>query len=181
MSDPNLSQSPETDTNSLGQPFDPLKQEMLLQSLRDKQRFGLSIGLGLLAAIAGALIWALISHLANRQMGWMAIGLGFGVAFTIRTVGQGIEPRFGYCSAGLSLLGCLLGNMIFVAKVIADKGHDSLSTVLTVFFSHPQFLPILIQATYEPMDLLFYGLAMYTGYKYAFRTITLKELKEIST
>jgi hypothetical protein len=34
----------------------------------------------------------------------------------------------------------------------------------------------MLSATFEPMDLLFYGLAVYFGYKYAFRQITEQDL-----
>lgn len=38
------------------------------------------------------------------------------------------------------------------------------------------FVPELMAETFSPMDLLFYGIALYQGYKMSFRHITQEEL-----
>jgi hypothetical protein len=36
-----------------------------------------------------------------------------------------------------------------------------------------------MRATFNPMDLLFYGIAVYEGYRFSFREITKKDLIRI--
>ncbi len=159
---------------------DPLKKQMLLQSLRENQRLGPGISMGFLAAVLGASVWALISELTNHQIGWMAVGLGFGVAYVVRTVGKGIDRVFGYWSAGLSLLGCVLGNVLIIAIEVSKQEQMSFTAVLFTVLLHPTLLFHALAATFNPIDLLFYALTLYYGYKYAFRAITADELNSIS-
>ena len=180
MTDPTLEQTSDAEASAQQTTIDPMKQEMLLQSLRENQRLGPSIWLGLLAAIAGAFIWALITYSTDFQIGWMAIGLGFGVAYVVRTVGHGVDPIFGYWSAGLSLIGCVLGNVLVVGAVIANEEEAPLSDVMFALFAQPHILFEALTITFDPIDILFYGLAVYYGYKFAFRTVTPADLTTLS-
>ena len=47
-------------------------------------------------------------------------------------------------------------------------------------FSHPATMLELLKATFSPMDLLFYGLALYPGYRCAFRPISQDALAALS-
>jgi len=160
--------------------IDPLKQQMLLQSLRENQQLARGISFGILASFAGAFLWAFITVITDYQIGWMAVGVGFVVAYVIRTIGKGIDPVFGYWSAGLSLFGCILGNILTVAVAISKHQQLSFATVLFTLLSQPSILFKVLQETFQPLDLLFYGLAVYYGYKYAFRTLTKEELNSIT-
>src|SRR5579859_5535985 len=50
---------------------------------------------GLVAAIAGALVWALVTVSIKFQIGFMAVGVGFLVAWAVRTLGKGRAQMFG--------------------------------------------------------------------------------------
>jgi hypothetical protein len=181
MNEPNLNPSPEDQNNAVTvQPVDPLKKQMLLEQIRDNQQLTRSIVFGSLAAIAGALIWALISVFVNRQIGWMAVGLGLGIGYVFRMTGQGIDKIFGYWSAGLSLFGCIFGNILIIVIEVSKSAGAPFMTILTTLMSQPQLLFEVLKETFHPVDLLFYGLAVYYGYKFAFRTLTPDELKLLS-
>jgi len=180
MNEPGTEQIPDGATNPTAAPtIDPVKQEMLLQSLREQHEPGRSILFGFLTALACASLWALITELTDRQIGWMAIGVGAGVAYVVRTVGKGIDRAFGYWSAGLSLFGCVLGNVLTIAVEVAKHQSVSVPSVLLILLSRPSILAAVMKQTFNPIDLLFYGLAVYYGYRMAFRRLTQQELQSM--
>lgn len=117
---------------------------------------------GLAVAVGCAALWAVISAVTGYQIGWMAIGVGFAVGHTIRLTGNGQAPIFGIAGAGLSLLGCMLGNLFIIYHYIAEEGQQSFLSVMAANLSAA---PTHLISTAQPMDLLFYGLAIYYGYK----------------
>jgi hypothetical protein len=120
---------------------------------------------GLVAAVAGALIWAVITVATKFQIGFMAVGVGFLVAWAVRTLGKGHTNVFGVVGGGCALLGCLLGNLLSDCGFIAaDRGVSVVSITMKVLGS-PSTAASLLQATSNGMDLLFYAIAVYEGYK----------------
>jgi len=129
---------------------------------------------GLVGVAVGAGLWALITVITDYQIGWMAIGVGFLVGLCVRYAGQGLHMGFGLVGGVLALVGCLLGNLlsglIFVAQefevpfleVLRVLNIGAIAEVMTIMFS--------------PIDLLFYGLAIYAGYQNAFRRLTDQDL-----
>ncbi|HXU12290.1 MAG TPA: hypothetical protein VN898_10015 [Candidatus Binatia bacterium] len=120
---------------------------------------------GLVAAAVGAAAWALVTVLTQMQIGWMAVGIGFLVGLAVRKFGKGSAPSFQVLGAVLSLVGCLAGNLLAVC-IFAGRSEDvPLMTILAGLT--PSLAVRLIVETFSPMDLLFYGLAVYEGYKFA--------------
>jgi hypothetical protein len=103
----------------------------------------------------------------------MAVGLGFLVGIAIRTMGRGIDQVFGVVGAVMALVGCVLGNVFTIAWYISAQTGSSLMSVLTQL--DMELVIDLITETFQVMDILFYGLALYFGYKYAFRQLTLDD------
>lgn len=125
---------------------------------------GVVAGLG--AAIVGAAIWAAITAATDYQIGFMAIGVGFLAGFAVRLVGKGAEPIFGIAGAVLALLGCALGNLLTVTWFYAQEQGVPFFPVLTSFdFA---LMIELMKLWFMPMDLLFYAIAAYCGFRYAF-------------
>ena len=120
---------------------------------------------GLVAAVAGALIWAVITVVTKFQIGFMAVGVGFLVAWAVRTLGKGHTNVFGIVGGACALLGCLLGNLLSACGFIAaDRGESVVSITMKVL-ANPSTAASLLQATSNAMDLLFYAIAVYEGYK----------------
>jgi hypothetical protein len=130
-----------------------------------EQNLPMAILAGLAAAAVGAGLWALVTVLTGYQIGWMAIGVGFLVGLAVRLAGKGTTSTFQVLGAALALGGCLVGNLLTICAVTADKVGVSLIQML--FRLTPGLALDAMSATFSPMDLLFYALAIYAGYKYS--------------
>lgn len=155
--------------------LDPILVEHAVGRFREEQNLTGGALAGLAAAVAGAAVWAVITVATGYQIGWMAIGVGFLVGLSVRLAGKGIDKSFGVAGALLALVGCLLGNFLTVVHFVAEAWElgyfDTLSRL------DPAAVPELMTITFSPIDLLFYALALYQGYKLSFRQITREELE----
>jgi len=165
----------ETQTEETG--LDPSQVQYLQQRLESEQNLAMgSIG-GFVAAVVGAGVWAGITVATGYQIGFMSIGVGFLVGFAVRTLGKGITSTFGVVGATFSLLGCALGNLLAVTAMVAsEQGVSFLDAVVQL---NAGLIQELMIAFFSPMDLLFYGIALYYGYKLAFRQLTEEELQRM--
>jgi hypothetical protein len=149
-----------------------------VERLRGQQSLLAGLAAGGVAALVGAVIWAVVTNVTGYQIGWMAIGVGFVVGYATRIAGKGIDQSFGIVGAVLALLGCVLGNALAVLGIVASQENMSYSELWSRID-----LPIvggLMATTFSPIDLLFYGIAIYEGYKLSFRQVTHDELKAAS-
>lgn len=162
------------ENSSLPPPEQPVMSEaemrFALNRLREQQNLVAGVVLGAAAALVGAVIWAVITAVTEYQIGWMAVGIGFLVAYAIRVAGKGIDKVFGIVGAFLSLVGCILGNLLTTIYFIAKTEDMPYLEVLAAL--DLRLLIEIMTATFQPMDVLFYALAMYVGYRYAFRPVT---------
>lgn len=126
---------------------------------------GAATAAGLAAAVAGAVIWAAVTAITEYQIGFMAVGVGFLVGLAVRRFGNGSSSIFGMVGATLALLGCALGNLLTMAWFVAAQESVPYADVLTGL--NGRFALELMQAGFAPMDLLFYAIAAYCGYRYA--------------
>ncbi|HLG17461.1 MAG TPA: hypothetical protein VJH03_23660 [Blastocatellia bacterium] len=149
---------------------DQQQLEMLKRQKRDNQNLLLGALGGLGGALAGAAIWAGITAVTDYQIGWMAVGVGFLVGLSVRKLGQGIDVSFGIVGAGLSLLGCVLGNLFVICTVLSRVQGAPFFQVL--FSMDSETMIRLMKVTFSPIDLLFYGIAVYEGFKVSIVRIT---------
>ncbi len=144
--------------------------QLAMDVLRSEQKLIPAALAGFVASMIGAGIWAAVTVATEYQIGWLAIGIGFLVGLTIRIVGKGIDQIFGAVSAVLSLFGCVVGNVLTVAYFVAmNEGMEFMDVVSQLDFALSYELLV---STFQIMDVLFYGLAGYFGFKYAFRELT---------
>jgi hypothetical protein len=155
--------------------FDEAMIGVALEGFRGEQGLLGGVLAGLAAALAGAGLWAAITVVTGYQIGWMAVGVGFLVGIAVRLVGKGIDKTFGVAGALLALLGCLLGNVLTVVHFVAQA--EELGYLETLTRLRLSAIPELLIATFSPIDLLFYGIAIYEGYKLSFRRIAYDELE----
>ncbi len=147
---------------------------MLMQTLRGEQNLLMGSLSGLFAAIVGAAAWAAVTVATEYQIGWMAVGIGFLVGYAMRLTGKGITPVFGAVSTVLSLLGCAVGNLLTFTWIIASA--EGLPFMEIASQLNLAIVIEILTSTSEAMDILFYGLAAYFGYKTAFRQVTQADL-----
>lgn len=145
--------------------------------LKTEQNYSKGVIFGVLTGLVGALVWAAITIITEYQIGYLALAIGAGVGFTIRYFGKGVDQIFGVTGGIIAILSCLLGNLFSIIGFIAHANNlGYLETFIQLNFS--EILPLMTE-TFSIMDILFYGIAGYWGYKYAFRTFTEKELAHI--
>lgn len=129
------------------------------------QNLPMGVLAGCVAAAIGAGLWAGVTVLTGYQIGWMAVGVGAMVGVAVRAAGKGRTRAFGILGAALALAGCLVGNLLTGAVVLARHWDISLAAVFTRLT--PDATARLMTAMFSPMDLLFYALAIWQGYKFS--------------
>ena len=131
----------------------------------ESPNLGAAVVGGLVAALVGALIWAVITVTTKFQIGFMAVGVGFLVAWAVRTLGKGRDTTFGIIGGVFALLGCLLGNLLSACGFLAGQASEPVMSVTLRVLGNPASIATILQETFSGMDLLFYAIAVYEGYK----------------
>ena len=167
---------PERPIENVGSPaaFDPAQIEFAVQQLRAEQNLLFGVVAGAVAGALGAAIWAVVTVFTGFQIGWMAIGIGFLVGIAVRVFGKGLDPLFGVIGGAISLVACLAGNLLAGCGTLAEQESIPFLEVLSQL--NPAVAIDLLVAMFSPIDLLFYGFAVYEGYKLSFRQISDEEL-----
>jgi hypothetical protein len=157
---------------------DPTPEEiaLALERLRSEQNLTRGVLFGSAGAVVGAAGWALITAVTEYQIGWMAVGVGFLVGLGLRHGGKGLDKTFGIMGAGLALLGCLVGNVLACVAFVASAEKVAYLEALSRL--NAGIALDLLVATFSPMDLLFYGLAVYEGYKLSIRQVTVEDVRQ---
>ncbi|MBR8535917.1 hypothetical protein KDU71_10145 [Carboxylicivirga sediminis] len=148
-----------------------------LNQLKEHQDFYYALIGGLLASLISGVLWAAITVSTQYQIGYMAIGVGLIVGFAVRFFGAGIDHKFGFLGAGLALLGCLSGNLFSEVGFYAHA--ESLSYIEVLSYLNINIIIDILVDSFSPMDILFYGIAVFEGYKLAFRRVSELEIKMI--
>lgn len=144
--------------------------QMALNTFRSEQNLFIGALAGLAAAMLGAGVWAAVTVLTEYQIGWMAVGIGVLVGYSMRFAGKGIDQTFGIAGAALSLIGCVVGNILTITYFVAVNRDMSFMDIFVQL--NPGIIYEMLTSTFEIIDVLFYGMAVYFGYKFAFRQVT---------
>ena len=80
-----------------------------------------------------------------------------------------VPEVFGVIGGSCALLGCLLGNLLSACGFIAQQNSAPVVDVTLKVLESPAFVASILQETFNGMDLLFYAIAVYEGYKLARR------------
>jgi ABC-type amino acid transport system permease subunit len=132
--------------------------------------------LGTVGAVAGALLgaaaWAAITAATNFQIGYMAVGVGILAGAGMRWLGGGRERADGIIAGIVALLGCVLGNLLTVDVQLAQHEHYPIAAMIAVSLTKPALAAELIRASFNAMDLFFYAIAVYAGYRAAMKPPT---------
>jgi uncharacterized membrane protein YeaQ/YmgE (transglycosylase-associated protein family) len=108
-----------------------------------------------------------VTVITQSELGLMAIAVGFIVGMAIQKFRKRPDPSFGILGAVLALVGCVLGNaMSFVVFIAQHTGTPLIQAFLMV--SIPKLVSVMVQ-NFGVMDLLFYAIAVYEGYKFSSR------------
>ena len=157
--------------------IDQTKFQMMMQELQADQNLSFGIVGGIVGAAIGATIWAIITAVTNFQIGWMAVGVGILVGYAVRISGKGLDKTFGVVGAVLSILGCVVGNLLTACIIISTHQHIPVLQLLSRL--NPEIVIEIMKATFNPMDLLFYAIAVYEGYRFSFRRLSKEGLEKL--
>jgi hypothetical protein len=97
-----------------------------------------AIFVGLICSVA----WAWITAITAYQIGYMAIGVGAIIGFTVRFVGKGHTWHFALTGAIISLVSCVVGDILV-----------------------PVFGDVYIE--WDMYSLLFFGIAVVEGWSFS--------------
>jgi len=148
----------------------------VLEKLRLEQNYPVGITVGIIVGLIGALLWGAVTLATGYQIGYMALAIGAGVGLSIRYAGKGVDQIFGITGAIVAVLSCLVGNFFSLIGAIAN--FENLEYIDTLMLFDYSLLIPMMQETFSVMDILFYSIAGYEGYKFAFRSFTEKELED---
>jgi hypothetical protein len=116
----------------------PRVLEILIQEQDIKNGF---IG-GSFAASVGAIFWYLFTVLTGVQIGFMGLFMGIFVGLSVKYFGKGVQKKFGYMGAGLSLFACLLGDWMTYPSIVD---------------------------AFDVYSVIFYVIAIYEGYRFSWK------------
>ncbi|WP_232817857.1 hypothetical protein [Winogradskyella tangerina] len=148
-----------------------------LEKLKSEQNLPAAIFAGIFIGVLAGFGWAAITVATGWQIGIVAIAIGAAVGFGMRFFGKGIDQIFGISGAIIALVSCIFGNLLSIIGFVAiefDQGF--FETFINFDFSYTFEI---LKETARPMDLFFYAIAAYEGYKFSFRKFTQKELHEL--
>ena len=134
-----------------------IEQEKQQQTVTNGKLVGVMIG-GLIGALISAWVWAFVMELADAEVGYIAVGVGFAVGFGIAICGGG--ARSGLVTVlGFfwSTMGIVLGKFWGVQAILENQGEFFEITFV-------DFLPVFIE-TIGGFDLIWFALAYYTCWK----------------
>src|SRR5687767_3659580 len=135
-----------------------------IEQLDDQPNLLMGLIGGVIAMLVSAIVWGAITYFTEYQIGWMSIGVGFLVGLALRFFGKGKTMIFGVSGAVLALIGCLLGNLIFYAGVIARMEGASFLNVFFTLLTTPAAALEVFTIAFDFMDIFFYALAAYAGF-----------------
>lgn len=131
---------------------------------------------GIVTATACSVIWAVITIVSGHQFAILAIGIGFLIAMAIVAFsGKNANPTTGIIAGVLALLSIVFGNLIHLAVELSNfsgtpgSDMDKLSYFesLGIILKNPSFALGLLKETFQPIDVLFYAIAVWVGFRTA--------------
>ena len=138
-----------------------------IEQLDDQPSLFMGVTGGVIAMLVGAILWGAITFYTGYQIGWVAIGIGFLVGIAIKFFGKGKSASFGFSAAVLSLIGCVIGNLLVYSAVIARAEEVPFLRVFLLLLRTPTAAVEVFTLAFDFMDILFYTLAAYTGFSTA--------------
>ncbi len=136
-------------------------------------RRGVLAGAG--AALAGAVVWTVLVVITGYELGIVAVGIGLLVGLAMAAVaGPGRSRALPVIGAVLALAGCLLGNLFSDAYYFGRLADWSTLHTLGQMIVDLTLGRSIFSAGFTPIDMLFWAIAGYEGYKLTARGIARK-------
>jgi hypothetical protein len=147
------------------QPQPEMGADLAREMARVEQNFVLAALAGLVTSAVTAVAWAAITAATGYQIGFMAIGVGVAVGLVVKRVGHGLDVSFRILASLLALAGCAGGNLLVACVFFAGANEVGVGRVLELL--DWKLAQELMRATFSPMDVLFYALAVWEAWRLA--------------
>lgn len=159
--------------------LDPALVEHFMRGIKDEQNLPLAVLAGGVVALVTGGLWAWITVATGYTTGIGAILVGIAVGIAVRTTGKGLDPIFGVVGGGWAFLAVAAGNLLSLAGFVAKQEGVPVGEALSFLVGEYGVVQAMTD-TFSLFDLLFYAIAIYEGYKFAFRKITPEELATLA-
>jgi hypothetical protein len=129
-----------------------------------------STAAGAVAALVGAILWMVFVQLTGYEVGIVAIGIGFLVGQAMAAT-AGTSTQLPPIGAVLSLIGCLVGQVLTDAHFFGEAFGLGTGRALQEMVSDLGLGWDVFTTGFSPIDLLFWLIAGYEGYKLTARAV----------
>src|SRR4051812_47319524 len=129
-----------------------------------------STAAGVVAALVGAVLWAVIVDVSGYKVGFAAVAIGLLVGQAM-AVTASPSHRLPLIAAGLALVGSVLGDLFVDLHVLAQVTHLGTLDLLRRAVSDPTLLTEIFKAGFRPQDIVFWSVAAGAGYRLAARGV----------
>jgi hypothetical protein len=125
-----------------------------------------AIAAGLVAALAGGIVWGLIVKISDYEVGFVAWGIGFiaGTAVVLATRGAK-GPRLQAIAVVSALLGILLGKYLAFAFAVQDDAKSVGASIGLVSGDMFSLFRDNLDVVFSFFDLLWVGFAVFTAWR----------------
>ena len=127
-----------------------------LRSLTQRQRFNTALLMGFLATVVLGIATGFIRQYLNFTI--LIWGVGYGVAWTIKKFGRGVQVKFSILGAIYAVIGILMSDVVWMFGLSRIIDPSAYMTVLT-FFLNDNITSIIW--------LLYRLVAIYIAYSYS--------------
>lgn len=125
-----------------------------------------AVAAGLVAALAGGIVWGLIVKLSDYEVGVVAWGIGYIVGTAVVLATRGAKgPRLQVTAVVCALLGILLGKYLSYALVVQEEAESFGQSIGLFSGDMFSFFRDDLDAVFGLFDLLWVGLAVFTAWR----------------
>jgi len=139
--------------------------EQVFEAETKNPNLPLAVLLGIVAAVAGGLIWYAIVALTNYQLGIAAVGIGYLVGLAV-VFGAGKKrgPALQAVAVVITLVAMVVGEYFvvrhFAVKAFAEEGISDIPVLLPL---KTMFDWVIIGIKEDPITLLFWAIALFAA------------------
>ncbi len=125
---------------------------------------------GLITIIFFSVGWVVVTNWFGAVFPWATVLLGAMLGFALRFAGRGVEWQYAALAAGLTIIGCVVANVVLAASVRAEQ--DGVSTMQLLQSLSTYTLPDFFRETWNMGDTFFALLAAGIAAFFAQRRLT---------
>ena len=144
---------------------DALKRLMARPAEVPAGRIGFGVAAAAGAGLLGALVWYAVVAASDMKLGLIAVGIGWLIGFAAMKACKRPTPALPWITLAIALASMLLGEYFivnhFVKIAVAAKHPEA---ALPAFIPLQAFFEVYAKS-FNPMNLLFYGIGAYEAYK----------------